>query len=252
MVSNNAFQYLKRIATSVLIMVLITYGMYTENAWLQYGSIFIIIGLQMGYQILKNIRAGPLVNSNMEEAARSYRDKALFSVKESGVNIAKEGAKGGGGAGMGMSTMGLMFVPLLIFIGTGQVLGIFFPGIPSWQSYAVVLGIFFPGIPSWQSYAVGFLISMPFSLFLQARSGISKGLMVTPKSYHISRKGIVFDYSGRSYIIYFPLAKINVKKEGNHIEVEGKPSKTTVIPNRLKLFTKDINKLQKILIRYTE
>jgi uncharacterized membrane protein len=235
MVSNNAFQYLKRIATSVLIMVLITYGMYTENAWLQYGSIFIIIGLQMGYQILKNIRAGPLVNSNMEEAARSYRDKALFSVKESGVNIAKEGAKGGGGAGMGMSTMGLMFVPLLIFIGTGQ-----------------VLGIFFPGIPSWQSYAVGFLISMPFSLFLQARSGISKGLMVTPKSYHISRKGIVFDYSGRSYIIYFPLAKINVKKEGNHIEVEGRPSKTTVIPNRLKLFTKDLNKLQKILIRYTE
>lgn len=235
MVSNNAFQYLKRIATSVLIMVLITYGMYTENPWLQYGSIFIIIGLQMGYQILKNIRAGPLVNSNMEEAARSYRDKALFSVKESGVNIAKEGAKGGGGAGMGMSTMGLMFVPLLIFIGTGQ-----------------VLGIFFPGIPSWQSYAVGFLISMPFSLFLQARSGISKGLMVTPKSYHISRKGVVFDYSGRSYIIYFPLAKINVKKEGNHIEVEGKPSKTTVIPNRLKLFTKDLNKLQKILIRYTE
>jgi uncharacterized membrane protein len=216
-------------------MVLITYGMYTENSWLQYGSIFIIIGLQLGYQILKNIRAGPLVNANMEEAARSYRDKTLFSVKESGVSIAKEGAKGGGGSGMGMSTMGLMFVPLLIFIGTGQ-----------------ILGIFFPGIPRWQSYAVGFLISMPFSLFLQARSGISKGLMITPKSYHVSRKGIVFDYSGRSYIIYFPLEKINLKKEGNHIEVEGKPSKTTVIPNRLKLFTKDINKLQKILIRYTE
>jgi len=234
-VSNKAFQYLKRLATSVLIMVLITYGMYSKNSWLQYGSIFIIIGVQMGYQILKNIRAGPLVNSNMEEAARSYRDKALFSVKESEVNRAKEGGKGGGGSGLGMGTMGLLFVPILIFIGTGQ-----------------VLGILFPGIPSWQSYAVGFLISMPFSLFLQARSGISRGLMVTPKSYQVSRKGIVFDYSGRSYIIYFPLEKIDMKKERNCLEVEGKTTKTTVIPNRLKLFTKDVNKLQKILVKYTE
>ena len=233
--SDNALHYLKRIGTSVLIMVLITYGMYTQNPWLQYGSIFIIIGLQMGYQILKNIRASPLVNANMEEAARSYRDKALFSVKESEVNRAKAGATDGGGSGMGMSTMGLLLVPLFIFIVTGQ-----------------VLGIVFPGIPSWQSYAVGFLISMPFSLFLQARSGISRGIIVTPKNYRINRKGIVFDYSGRSYILYFPLDKITIKKEGNNIEVEGKPSETTVIPNRLKLFTTDLNKLQKILVRYTE
>jgi uncharacterized membrane protein len=234
MVSNKAFQYVKRIATSVMIMVLITYGMYTQNPWLQYGSIFIIMGLQMGYQILKNVRAGPLVNANMEEAARSYKDKALFSAKESEVNRAKEGSKGGG-SGMGMSTMGLLFVPLLIFIGTGQ-----------------VLRMFFPDMPSWQSYAIGFIISMPFSIFLQARSGVSRGLMVTPKSYQISRKGIVFDYSGRSYIMYFPIEKINIKKEGNCLEVEGKPTQTTVIPNRVKLFTKDVNKLQKILKSHIE
>ncbi len=234
MVSSKAFQYIKRIATSVMIMILITYGMYTQNPWLQYGSIFIIMGLQMGYQILKNVRAGPLVNANMEEAAKAYRNKALFSAKESEVNRAKEGGKGGG-SGMGMSTMGLLFVPLLIFIGTGQ-----------------VLRMFFPAMPSWQSYAIGFLISMPFSIFLQARSGVSKGLMITPKSYHISRKGIVFDHAGRSYIIYFPLEKINKKKDGNCVEVEGKPTKTTVIPNRVKLFTRDVNKLQKILANYTE
>ncbi len=232
MVSSKAFQYIKRIGTSVMIMILITYGMYTQNPWLQYGSIFIIMGLQMGYQILKNVRAGPLVNMNMEEAAKAYRDKALFSAKESEVNGAKEGK--GGGSGMGMSTMGLLFVPLLIFIGTGQ-----------------VLRMFFPAMPSWQSYAIGFLISMPFSIFLQARSGVSKGLMITPKSYHISRRGIVFDYSGRSYIIHFPLEKINKKKDGNCVEVEGRPTKTTVIPNRVKLFTRDANKLQKILAKYT-
>lgn len=82
MVSSKAFQYIKRIATSVMIMILITYGMYTQNPWLQYGSIFIIMGLQMGYQILKNVRAGPLVNANMEEAAKAYRNKALFSAKK--------------------------------------------------------------------------------------------------------------------------------------------------------------------------
>ena len=234
MVSNKAFQYLKRIATSVMIMGLITYGMYTQNPWLQYGSIFIIMGLQMGYQILKNVRAGPLVNANMEEAAKTYRDKALFSAKENEVNRAKESSKGGG-SGMGMSTMGLLFVPLLIFIGTGQ-----------------VLRIFFPTMPSWQSYAIGFLISMPFSIFLQARSGVSKGLMITPKSYQVSRKGIVFDHAGHSYIIYFPIEKVNMKKEGKCLEVEGRPTKTTVIPNRVKLFTKDVNNLHKILKNYTE
>ena len=93
---------------------------------------------------------------------------------------------------------------------------------------------------------------MPFSIFLQARSGVSRGLMVTPKSYQISRKGIVFDYSGRSYIMHFPIEKINIKKEGKCLEVEGKPTQTTVIPNRVKLFTKDVNKLHKILKSHIE
>jgi len=235
MASKSVFQYLKRMATSLLIMVLITYGMATENPWLQYGSIIIVLALQMGYQVLKSIRAAPLVNSNMEEAARVKSGNVLMEVKEGEVKKAKARVKEVGGLGLGKSTLALMFIPLAIFMGTGY-----------------VLGILFPGIPSWQSFAVGFLLSMPFSLILQARSGIAKGPIVAPNSYHISRNGIVFDHLKHSYIIHFPLKNLNVDEEKHFIEVEGQPSGAMIIPERLKLFTKNADKLHKILIRFTE
>lgn len=230
--ASKIFQYLKRMATSLLIMVMITIGMATGNQLLRYGSIIILLVAQVGYGIIKNIRASPLINSNMEEAVRAKSDKALMDVRENEVSRAKIGVKEG--TGLGLSTLALFLVPLGIFIGTGY-----------------VLRILVKGIQSWQSFAIGFLISMPFSLILQAKSGIAKGPIATPNSYRISRKGIVFDHVGRSYIIHFPLKNINVKKENNFIEVEG-PSIATIIPNKLKLFTNNINRLHTLLNRFTE
>ena len=167
----NIFQYLKRMATSLLIMVLITIGMATGNTWLRYGSIIVLLVAQMGYQIFKNIRASPLINSNMEEATRTKSERALMDVRENEVSRAKMGVKEG--TGLGLSTLALFIVPLVIFIGTGY-----------------VLRILVKGIQSWQSYAIGFLVSMPFSLILQARSGIANGPVATPNSYRISLLGV--------------------------------------------------------------
>lgn len=187
----------------------------------------------MGYMIVKNIRATPWINSNMEDAGRAKSHKALMEVKETEVNTVKARAKGGGALGLGTSSIALIFVPLVIFIVTGQ-----------------VVRTLFEGIESWQSFAIAFLLSMPFNLVLQARSGIAKGPIVTPNSYRISPKGIVFDNMGRSYILYFPLQKIILEED--YIEVESEPSKATIIPNRLKLFAKNVNKLHKLLTGFTE
>jgi uncharacterized membrane protein len=234
MSQSNIAQYAKRMVPSLLLMVLITYGIKEDIPWLQYGSIIILLGAQMGYQFFKMVRSKPQIDANLEEARKASRRKPQLMVTKSEIDTAKERGKSIGGMSPKMSLM--FVVPLAIYLGTGYIL-----------SFLV------PGIPRWQSYLVGFLITMPVSMALQAKFGFASATQIgSPNTYSVSEKGIIFEHLGQYHILYFPLVNLEVKEESNCIEVEGPPTKTAMIPNKIRLFNRDVRKLRNLLKRYVE
>jgi uncharacterized membrane protein len=219
---------------SLLLMVLITYGIKEDIPWLQYGSIVILLAGQMGYQVIKTVRSKPMMDANVEEARKASRRKILLRVTKSEIDTAKARGKAIGGMSPKMSLM--FVVPLVMYLGSGY-----------------VLSYFIPGIPRWQSYLVGFLITMPVSITLQAKMGVSSMTSVaSPNTYSIGEKGIIFEHMGQYYILNFPFVNLEVKEESNCIEVEGHPTKTSMIPNKVRLFNGDLKKLQNVLKRFIE
>lgn len=225
-------QYLKRMGPSLLLMILITYGIKENIPWLQYGSIVILLAGQMLYQVAKTVRSKPMVDANIEEARRAARRKLLLTVSKSEIDTAKERGKSIGGMSSKMSL--LFVVPLLIFLASGY-----------------ILSIVVPGIPQWQSYLVGFLITMPVSMTLSSRLGMNTMTQVSaPNTYSISEKGIIFEHLGQYHILNFPLVNLEMKEESNCIEVEGPPTNTALIPSKIRLFNRDVKKLQSLLARH--
>jgi uncharacterized membrane protein len=233
----DVIKYLRRMLFSITFMLLVALGMATGNPWLQYGSIFIIIIGQIVYQIFKSIRSAPTLNANMIEANKAKKGKLLYTATKNDVLKIKSESGGTGSMGMSSKTLFLMFIPLIIFFTT---------------SYA--LGIVAPTLPRWQSYLTGVLFSLPASTIITVKAGItpSEGPIASPNTYYVSEKGIIFEHYGNSFILSYPIKKLNVNKEKNFIEVEGQSVKSVIIPNRLKLFNKDINVLQRILVRFTD
>ncbi len=225
-------QYLKRMGPSLLLMILITYGIKENMPWLQYGSIILLLAGQMLYQVVKTVRSKPMVDANIEEARRASRRKLLLTVTKSEIDTAKERGKSIGGMSPKMSL--LFVVPLLIFLASGY-----------------LLSLVVPGIPQWQSYVVGFLITMPVSMTLSSRLGMDTMTQVAaPNTYSISEKGIIFEHLGQYHILTFPLVNLEVKEESNCIEVEGPPTNTALIPSKIRLFNRDVKKLQSLLTSY--
>ena len=219
---------------SLLLMVLITYGIKEDIPWLQYGSIVILLAGQMGYQVIKTVRSKPMMDANVEEARKASRRKILLKVTKSEIDTAKARGKAIGGMSPKMSLM--FVVPLAMYLGSGY-----------------VLSYFIPGIPRWQSYLVGFLITMPVSMTLQAKMGVSSMTSVaSPNTYSIGEKGIIFEHMGQYHILNFPFVNLEVKEESNCIEVEGHPTKTSMIPNKVRLFNGDLKRLQNLLKRFIE
>ena len=225
-------QYLKRMGPSLLLMILITYGIKENIPWLQYGSIILLLAGQMLYQVVKTVRSKPMVDANIEEARRAARRKLLLTVTKSEIDTAKERGKSIGGMSPKMSL--LFVVPLLIFLASGY-----------------LLSLVVPGIPQWQSYVVGFLITMPVSMTLSSRLGMDTMTQVAaPNTYSISEKGIIFEHLGQYHLLTFPLVNLEVKEESNCIEVEGPPTNTALIPSKIRLFNRDVKKLQSLLAPY--
>ena len=189
----------------------------------------------MGYQVLKTVRSKPQIDANIEEARKASRRKLLLMVTKSEIDTAKERGKSIGGMSPKMSLM--FVVPLAIYLATGYILNLLSGG----------------KIPRWQSYLVGFLITMPVSLALQAKFGFASQTQIgSPNTYSVSEKGIIFEHLGQYHILYFPLVNLEVKEESNCIEVEGPPTKTAMIPNKIRLFNRDVRKLRNLLKRYIE
>ena len=223
-------KYARTMAPSFLVLFFIAYGMATQNSWFQFGGVFIVLALQLGYQIFKSARASPIISANVQEAARAKRGKLLFTASEQEISTVSAADKGSGEGLQAGKMMLLLFVPTAILFGT-----------------TYVIGILFPGVPYWQSFVVGFLISMPVSAALTSRTGLSQGgPMVTPNSYIVTEKGITFDQMKRSFILRFPLKKASLGRGGNAVEVEGF-TEASLIPNRLKLYTQKADELFKIL-----
>ena len=217
-------------APSFLVLFFIAYGMATQNAWFQYGGVFIVLALQLGYQIYKSARASPLISANIQEAARAKRAKPLFTASEQEVRAVSANDKGSGEGAQASKMILLLFVPAAILFGT-----------------TFIVGLLIPGVPYWQSFVVGFLVSMPVSAALASRTGLSQGgPIVTPTSYLVTEKGITFEQMKRSFILRFPLKKTALGKGGRSVEVEGF-SEAPLIPNRLRLYTQEVDELLKVL-----
>jgi uncharacterized membrane protein len=212
-------------------MSLITYGIKEENTWLQYGSIVLLLVGQIVYQSIQAVRSGPTIEANTMEANRVMNRKILLKVTDAEVSKAKQRGKKIGGMG---PKMGLMFiVPFLIFMVTG-----------------FVLSFLIPGIPRWQSYLIAFLVTMPFSLMLQMRLGMGSTPIQSPNSYTVGEKGLVFPHMGRVFLLRYPLVTLTLNEEANCVEVEGQPTHTTIIPNKLRLFYENAKQLRKLLHQF--
>lgn len=222
--------YLRTVWSSFLILFMIAYGMAVGNPWIQFGGLFLVLGIQMVYQIYKGVKSGPMMEANIRDATRAKRSKVLQYVSEQDV----QSAKISGGSSGQMSQMTRMVVSLMI------PLGIFFG-----TNY--LINYFWPGTPHWQSYVVGFLLSMPVSAVFMAKSGLPVGApQVTPQSYLVTERGIIFSQMGRSLILKFPLRKAEKGKDANTIEVEGL-KESDMIPYKLKLYTDKPDELLRLL-----
>jgi len=235
--SRGIVQYFRMIVPSIVIMILIAYGMAVGNPWIQYGSILIVIGLQLAYQIIKSIRSAPILDANMRAAVKAKSGRLLLTAIENDVIEVKRQMKDTGEMGISSKTFLMFLAPLAIFFAAGQ-----------------ILSMIAPELPRWQSYLIGFLLSLPASIIItiKAGAGSATGPLVTPNAYYVSEKGIIFEHIGRPFIIFFPIKKLNVKKEKKFIEVEGQPTGSLMIPNRLRLFNQDVDQLQRLLNRFTE
>lgn len=221
-------------APSFLILITIAYGMSSGNTWIQYGGIILVIGSQMGWQLYKGVKSGPAMDSNMKEAARARRSKALHYVSDIDVRAAQRAGGSSESMSQAAGMIGMILVPLMVFFGTSYVMGIVWPD---------------PVTLPWQRYVAGFLLSMPVSLVFTARSGMqsSGAPPVTPSSYVVTERGIIFDQMGRSLMVKFPLTKVErAKKNTNCVEVEG-IKEADMIPNKLKLYTNKADDLLRIL-----
>jgi len=211
-------------------LVLIAYGIATGNPWLQIGALFLVLGIQVAYQIYKGARSGPALEANMREAARAKRSKALQYVSERDVRSAQTAGGSSGLRSQVVKTFGMILLSLGTFLGT-----------------TYFIGVFWPETPHWLSYVAGFLVSMPVSLVLTAKAGMPSGVpQVTPSSYLVTERGIVFEQMGRSLIVKFPLVKVEKGKDGNSVEVDG-IKENDLIPYRLRLYTDRADELLRIL-----
>lgn len=229
----NLTQYVKRMIPSLLLMGLITYGIKEQNPWFQYGSILFLLVGQMVYQSIKTLRSRPVIDANLEEARKVMRRKIMLEVTKDEVTKAKQKGKSVGGISPKISL--LFIVPIVIFMATGY-----------------ILSIIIPGIPRWQSYLVGFLVTMPVSMILSIKLGLGSTPTASPSFYYVSERGIVFEQMGQFFILRYPIVDLIVKEESNCVEVEGQPTKSAVIPNKVRLFNKDVKKLQRLLTRFVE
>lgn len=232
--STDIVSYLKNTFFSVVMMILITYGMATSNSLLSPLNIILLMMVaQFGYQIIKGARSTKALEANRQDATRAKKGPKLFGALEKDVNEAKEKSKGSGEMSFSTKMLISALAPLAIFLGSGY-----------------ILSILIPTIQQWQSYLIGFLLSMPVSMFLMIKVGMTPGAMsTTPNSYIVNEKGITFDYLKQSFILRFPLTKINVQKEKHFIEVEAKAEAST-IPKKLKLFSENIDQLYKVLAKH--
>ncbi|MFH0896754.1 MAG: DUF2208 family protein [Candidatus Bathyarchaeota archaeon] len=234
----DVFKYLKNMYLSIIMMLLITYGMASKSTWIQPTYIIILMmALQFGVQIVKSARSKGIVEANIKDAVRAKKAASLFQASENDVNKAKQNSKGPKERSMGSKTMIVLLAPLGIFIGSGYILNM--PGV-------------IPGIEQWQSYMIGFVLSMVVSTTLTFKMKFLPGTMaITPNAYTINEKGIAFDHMSQSFIVRFPLTKLNVQRDNNFIEAECK-AETSTIPNKLKLFSEKIEQLEKILTKRVE
>ena len=221
-------------APSFLILIMMAYGMATENTLIQYGGIFLVIGVQMGWTLYKGAKSGPAMESNIKEAARARRSKALHYASEKNVRAAQMA----GGARESLSQaggmIGMLLVPLAVFFVTSYVMGIIWPD---------------PITLPWHRYVAGFLLSMPVSAVFMNRSGMQTNGTppATPSSYVVTERGIVFNQMGKYLLVKFPLTKVErAKKNTNCIEVEG-VKEAVMVPNKLKLYSEKPNELLRIL-----
>ena len=174
--SFNVKNYLRTTAQSFLVLVMIAYGMATGNVWIQFGGIFVVLGIQVGYQLYKGAKSGSGMEANMKEAARARRSKALLYMSQQDVRSAQMAAGSSGLRSETMSMVGMLIVPLAIFFGV-----------------TYLVAYFWPETPQWQSYVAAFLLTMPVNAVFMARSGFEAGTpRRTPSSYLVTERGIVF------------------------------------------------------------
>lgn len=235
--SEGIIQYFKMMAPSILIMLLIAYGMAVENPLIQYGAIGLILVVQLGYQTIRSIRSAPMLESNMRDATKAKSGRLLLTATENEITEIKKQVKDTGVMGMSSKTLLILFVPLIIFYASSQ-----------------IIGVLAPSMPQWQSYLIGFILSIPVSTIVAMKSGVSTvaGPAASPNAYYVSEKGIVFEHMGRTFISPFPIRKLNVNKGKMYIEVEGQSTKSIMIPSKVKLFSQDVDKLQRLLSRFIE
>ncbi len=231
LLSFNFVKYLKQLVPSFFIMLTIAYGMAVGNTLIQYGGLILVLGGQMGWQLYKGMKSGPLMDANMKEANRAKRLRILQTVSDKDVQTARMAGGLSGQMMQNAGMLGMLIVPLAVFFGT---------------SY--VIGMVWPGTEAWKSYMTGFLLSMPVSLIFMRRSGMQAGgaPQTTPTSYVVTEQGIVFDQMGKSLIVKFPIKKAEKGKQGNCVEVEG-IKEADLIPYKLKLYTDNADDLLRIL-----
>jgi len=212
-------------------MITIAYGMATGNTLIQYGGLIGVLGAQMGWQLYKGTKSGPLMEANMKEANRAKRLRILQTVSDKDVQAARMAGGFSGQMMQNAGMLGMLIVPLAVFFGT---------------SY--IIGMVWPGTEAWKSYMAGFLLSMPVSLVFMHRSGMQAGgaPQTTPSSYVVTERGIVFDQMGKSLIVKFPILKAEKGKHGSSVDVEG-AKEADLIPYKLRLYTDSPDDLLRIL-----
>ena len=235
---SNLTLYVKRMIPSLLFMGLITYGIKEENPWLQYGSIVLIFVGLIVYQSIKTLRSRPAIEANLEEAHRVMRRRLILEVTKDEVKKAKQRGKSVDGIS---PKIFLLFVPYVIYVATGFIISIL-------SEQQII-----PDIPRWQSYLVAFLVTMPVSTILSIKSGSGSATPTrSPSSYYVSERGIAFEHTGQFYILHYPIVDLVVKEESNCVEVEGQPTNSAIIPNKIRLFNRDAKRLQRLLTRFMQ
>jgi hypothetical protein len=228
--SFNVKGYLRTAAPSFLIIFMMAYGMAVKNSMISWAGFILVFGVQMGWQIYKSVKSQPLVESNVKEAARAKRSRALLYMSPEDVRSAQLAAGSSAQMTGAIKMIGPMLAPLAMFFGVNY-----------------LVGFLWPSTPDWQKYISAALLSIPVSAVLMARSGMQGGVpRATPSAYLVTERGIVFDQMGRSLILRFPLKRAEKGREANCVEVDGL-KENDLVPHRLKLCTDKVEELVKLL-----